>query len=876
MPVPAKSITDITQQHANTRASIIALTPAMLSPIRRQLNQLNDGAAIEYIHALTVDHWLAQTWNAQLPEAVLLRPSQVQVLAKQAAEAVARTVGNPALGAMGPKFLQAFNTRNHYRIDAVSQPRPGKGGEAFQLWHDRFTQAVSDVGGITPSQLPAALAEHPDMSALDTGPIYLAGTAEVLPAHKYLFQMLAAAGTRVEDVLLDEPSAAHAVYRWGDDEVSPEDECLAAASWAAAKLTANEKARVAIAVPDLAEAEPATRRALEQCLYAGGLYPAETGVQGFFEPWRIGTGSLAGYPIIAAAIDIIALATPNVELEHFSRTIRSAFIEEANDPAIRDMRHQLDIELRENHGRQVAYQTLRRVVDDQEALAPLKASLDGADAVQGSQLPSLWGETFRQQLLAAGWPNRPADDTVVQQAIVGFNDVIDGLGALDLVAGAITREEAIGWLKTLAEEKRFELTRDSQLPVTVIEYQELHGQHYDALWVLGATTDVLPRKTDPQCFLSATACASAGVPYSTPGDCLARGKQWVEKALRSANDVVFSAAGVSREGAPMSHSNILPQGLQEIAVEIASSHTATAAMAQPVTDDVRAVSAAEAKNLKGGTGIFKAIGMSPFTAFVTIRLGLQPFPEVTDGVEASLQGVWLHAALEAFWKEHKDSKTLKALTVAERDNAINAAVDHALRKGRRYGEQTMALEKRRLRSLVTEWLAFEEARPDEFTVVATEKAAELKIGGIPISVKIDRIDRIETEGSPVVVLDYKTGTTPAVNLDASNLKEPQLPIYAAYGERSDGLILATVRQGEMSCHTRSNWTNDIMGKRRNSKNDVASPEAWGNSIVAWRRRIDEMANQLMSGDLSHDFGLKASEMKYHPHVVRLAGQHPDD
>ena len=74
--------------------------------------------------------------------------------------------------------------------------------------------------------------------------------------------------------------------------------------------------------------------------------------------------------------------------------------------------------------------------------------------------------------------------------------------------------------------------------------------------------------------------------------------------------------------------------------------------------------------------------------------------------------------------------------------------------------------------LVTEWLGYEATRLP-FTVVETESARTIKLAGLALDLRLDRIDRLN-DGS-LLVIDYKTGN---VSPNAWQLPRPddvQLP-----------------------------------------------------------------------------------------------------
>ena len=85
----------------------------------------------------------------------------------------------------------------------------------------------------------------------------------------------------------------------------------------------------------------------------------------------------------------------------------------------------------------------------------------------------------------------------------------------------------------------------------------------------------------------------------------------------------------------------------------------------------------------------------------------------------------------------------------------------------------------RLERVIAEWLQLERER-QPFTVIQQEARRRVTVGGIDLSIRADRMDRLENGDS--VVLDYKTGECSASDWFGSRPNDPQLPIYAVTAE----------------------------------------------------------------------------------------------
>jgi probable DNA repair protein len=820
---------------------------------------------------MTPDHWVSALYESSLPDKVVLRPAHLQALAERV---VSQSKVQPpdmlSSQAVARRFVEAFTIYHLYALDPDACPANSADGDAFTVWRQELETALDEIGALSSAQLPSVVAAQvASQEVITEQDLTLCPELDLPPSIRHILDVLEEQGR--ETAVLDLPEWPPGKrYQWREAGSSIYDEATAAAAWVADQLRQNGGAGTyAIATPALREHEEPLRRALEQHVYPFSLLPELSNGQ-IEEPWRIGTGKLAGYPVIAAAADLLGLVGYEIELEHLSRALRSPFISGANSAETRRARHITDLALREHESRSLTKTRLQALTHSREGFEPITALLQCADAASGRRLPSGWITQFTRELAAAGWPGRDTHDPVIAQCIEGLNEVFDAVRAMDGVLGAVDRGTVHRWLTTILGSKRFELNRDAAPTIQILTIEEADGARYDGLWLTGMSDSVLPRPAEQSPFLSVQACVEAGVPRANAQDSLHRDRELVNRLMTQADVVVTSCADVDPTGVPQGPTPIIPWDAEPAENAKEPAFAVEVELETPSQERVRAVTKAEASTLRGGTGIFKAIGLSPFTAFLTVRLGLKPFPEPTEGVDPAQQGEWTHRALEVFWQQYRDQATLQAMPQSQLDSAIADAVDTALSGAAGVGPTLLSLERRRLQTLLAEWLTLEASRPDPFTVIATEAAHQLDINGLPIKVKIDRVDRIDTPDKPSVVMDYKTGSIQANHLDATTLKEPQLPIYAAYGQLCEGLALATVRQGDCRIHTRSRWAHDLLGQRKPGKNDVATPEAWANSIAAWRTRIDEMAAQLMSGDIRHDYAAKVSDFKYHPYVLTLS------
>jgi probable DNA repair protein len=188
----------------------------------------------------------------------------------------------------------------------------------------------------------------------------------------------------------------------------------------------------------------------------------------------------------------------------------------------------------------------------------------------------------------------------------------------------------------------------------------------------------------------------------------------------------------------------------------------------------------------GGTGVFRDQAACPFRAFALHRLHARPLEEPSYGISPGERGNIVHGVMQRVWEQLGSQAGLLGTDEAALRKLVNEAITAELTVT---AEQQPSLmppalqrtETARVGGIVLALLALERERTP-FTVAGLEQAHEAEFGGIAVSTRIDRIDRLE-DGSHVVI-DYKTGaTTPSSSAwFGERPDEPQLPLYCASGD----------------------------------------------------------------------------------------------
>jgi ATP-dependent helicase/nuclease subunit B len=194
----------------------------------------------------------------------------------------------------------------------------------------------------------------------------------------------------------------------------------------------------------------------------------------------------------------------------------------------------------------------------------------------------------------------------------------------------------------------------------------------------------------------------------------------------------------------------------------------------------------------------------------------------------------VHELLAALWITLKSFATLRSMGVRERIETIEKIITEKLRKT--YYETVLEreiflIEKNRLTGLLIKWLDFEVARGDtEFEVLSAEQRESINVFGIPMNVRIDRIDRLKD--GRVVIIDYKTGKCSASGWKVPRMESPQLPIYALFLSMgvADDIAFAYVHGDQ------PNWISGL-----DKLHD------WDEACASWHIEIENLALEIRDG-----------------------------
>jgi len=234
------------------------------------------------------------------------------------------------------------------------------------------------------------------------------------------------------------------------------------------------------------------------------------------------------------------------------------------------------------------------------------------------------------------------------------------------------------------------------------------------------------------------------------------------------------------------------------------------------------------------------------------------------GIDALESGIVIHKVMEFFWGQVETQDALRRMTLADREEKLDCAIDEGLRKiaqlsASDWDEAYVEMQRRRLQRLLRPWLDRELDRL-AFTVKQRETvSSDVQIGPLHLSVRMDRVD--ETAGGELVI-DYKTGRASTNDWLSDRPDAPQLPLYAVVSdpERLGGVAFAQLRVGK-----EMGWKGFAAGDGVLLNPARLKVDSFAAQVEDWREVLTKLAEQFAAANAS-------VQPKIYPKTCTYCGQ----
>lgn len=777
----------------------------------------------------------------------------------------------------------------------------------FLEWADAFDRLCAAEGWMARSRLEEQLTRH--IAALRSPQeLVLLGFDRTTPAQSALLAAFQAAGTQLSRW---EPEAAHGdsppqVIAFAD----PRAELEACARWCRELLEDKDgdSVRIGVIAPDLGRVRGGMERIFRRVLMPqtttwhmsdadvgpkvaapGQNHPheqtrkAETPADPPL-PYEFSLGRpLAQVPVVRAALLILgwlqaplaaaeltwlltsgllaASAADQAALARADAELRQATDTSPRVPlaAVLDRRRctQLPAIPRERLGRVLAWSSRERLAERGRARGRSFAA---------------WAELAAGLLVEAGWPGLRTEDSAAYQARQRWSSLLDDMAQLSFDGSQPSWGEFLRLVQEQAAKTIFALESLAP-PIQILGAFESSGQGFDAVWFLGADDQQWPATGRPHPLLPAWLQRETGMPHASAEMDWLLGQEATRRILASAPRVVLSYP-IQDKGVMLRASPLLP-GLGPAAATPAAAGPAPSPVVGRASADLGALlspTALEriaddsgqvpwpAEQSAGGAEILKRQAACAFQSFAARRLEARPLGELDLGLDAAERGTLLHKVMERLWStEPGDPLRLHThddLVQAAAQGSVTALVTHHIdaefatrqpnAEAGAWQQAYFACERERVLERVLAWLDCElERRP--FTVSALEQTVPaIHVGGLQLKVRPDRIDTL-ADGTHLL-LDYKTGAVAVNAWSGARPEEPQLPLYAVFGnvDQVSSVAFAQVRADQTALLVRAE---DAAEQVAASLGPATLKNRLDHEIRdEWRSALVTLAGQFVAGD----------------------------
>jgi len=838
---------------------------------------------------LAWDPWLKTLWDAAVvcgaETRVLLNDTQeielwLQVLAQD--EAARQTI---SVEGLARQAHQAWQAMHRYRIELRDFRNDDSiDAKAFSRWAAELDTVFRRSQYLSLSQVEIALAALVRTRKLPLPEtIFLVGFDRTTPLQDLLISALRELGCQVESTELESSGDAHALASVIAFAGTLEEEIESSAQWIRATLLEDPGLRIGVVTPSLEGVRDRIDATFRRVLAPSSLNIHAANVR---LPYEFSLGTPVHHmPAARSAITLLAWLDSSLPQEDVSwLVVHGGFSSGPSDAlAVLDRRfREREFQLggpvtfsafREwltNFGNQQDRLSLRRSF---ERIAVAAKRLD----LKKNRSYADWREAMEELLSAAEWNLLTATDSGEYQLLRRWNALLNELSSLSAVTDSVSFSEAIERLKTLAARMLFTLeTRNA--PVQILGASEAAGLTFDRIWWLNAQAASWPPRGHAQPFLPWGVQRAAHMPYADPATDAAFADRVTKRILRSAPAAIVSFA--LQESDPTTASAHAPS--PEIAISpavrsalpqvpmVAIGEFLSSQIQPPIRLESNANSTAlevveeepaipfQGSQVRSGVTFLKHQAACPFRAFAEMRLEAEPVEEAESGLPAKVQGIVLHEVLQRFWDEMKSQKALLETAEDRCRQILRSHIDHALRRFREHAEEAwqralLDIEADRIEGRLIQWLEVERRRPD-FTVVKTEdKLEQVRLGGVELRCRIDRIDQLE---QGMVLLDYKAGKVDSKACDGERPDEPQLPAYAVLRQNSASEEMPLAGIAFVCLHPR-NVELTVVGSlagifpvapgARNNPREKMSPEALLQKQEDWKTTLTRLAEDFVAG-----------------------------
>lgn len=630
-----------------------------------------------------------------------------------------------------------------------------------------------------------------------------------------------------------------------------EQELFSAAHWCKKILAKAPQANIAVVIPDLTQ-----RRLHVQSIFDKVLQPermASFELESAREFNISAAPKLSDYAVIKTALLILqcSQAEELIEFDHFSELLRSPYFGHWQDF---HAQARLEAAVRRRISREFVLSDFIRASSRinaafSQTLQNWQKSISEKNYAKLSFAE--WAKFFTELLSILNWPGSRGLSSHEYQVVQRFQQALSEFSALTAVYETIGFGEALAWLQRIVADVAFQAKTVEEPRIQILGVLEALGQQFDAIWLCGLHDSAWPSPAKPHPLIPIAAQKKVDAPHSSAQRELNYAR---ETLLHLKNHTEkFVASYPQWQDDQALHPSRLLTGKENPGLVYHSKRDFKPVAGELLEDcQAPAVSNEELAGIRGGTAILEAQSLCPLWAFIEFRLHASELEQPERYLGARERGSLLHGTLEQVWHELKDQARLLATTYPEREQLIIQSADHVIQRNKlNLTAAQRNIEVSRLIKYIQSWLTLECER-EAFAIENLEYELNENLAGLPLKVRIDRIDQIEPNIR--LILDYKSSNKKDLKAWFSErITDVQLPLYACFldaGAISFALVTHKPSFKGLSNHT------DLFPGAQSSEEYCGNNDAlknWDELKTFWKNQLTQLAKEFMSGVAANRF-----------------------
>lgn len=647
---------------------------------------------------------------------------------------------------------------------------------------------------------------------------------------------------------------------------SRDAEIRACAQWALQSITSNADEHIGIIAPTtLSDVAKISRTFNDYFRHSWALD------LGTIDPlFNIGSENqaLSDEAFIRDALQFLSTFWRDIASQEVCRLLRSEYI--LPDTEEVDSRMQAELLMRQRFSTSCAQFELAQILDNSQlpSYSPslARALLNCRTLIRqapSNASPKQAAGLFKQLLDEMQWPGRRLS-VRQQKALQAWEDCLEQFACFDKSAGQMPYPRLLAKLEQLARKTSLRSGFSSRRPLSLYTMSEAQGLRFDRVWLLGFDDQSWPPSASPSPFLPYELQRRFGLPGAHGEIQLAMAENSIA-ALKAAVAKEMVISYFANEGDQHFRASRLlgeiPLSAKESTIAWPLSRYSETIQGQALTqyfNDVSPPHLNKEERIKGGQSVISNQSSCPFRAFAIHRLNIEPLQGFSRGLDSLARGIAIHIGLENLYKNFDSAKAIKEVNEADAFLFIRGAAKQAVAYLQKEYKRVMTprftqLEETRITVLLSLFLELDRQRIS-FDILAQEKKYIWHYGNLQLTIKIDRIDRLDN--GALALIDYKTGksATKRESWLEQRPEDMQLPFYFAVASAQespsvDAISIAYVNIEKLE-YSGLAANENFIGSVTAVNQDDSFNVSWAELTDLWRHRVEGLAEEFVTGAAS--------------------------